>query len=113
MTDESPYETEFIPVPIGENVATFHEDGSVTVEKRPTEATSSIWKGARKILALPDETIRVLFDRKSGIIDYSVNGTHVSWGHGREKQGYLCHRHAVNRCAHTKRLDKWRGENFA
>lgn len=105
---EDPYETPYVPNPIGEIVPTFHPDGSVTIVKRSPAETSSIWKGARRIYAIPHENISVILERPSGIIDYSIDGTRVSWGHGKKKRGYLCHRHKANRCACTERVKRWR-----
>lgn len=104
-----PYEFPDAPHPVGENVLSF-KDGVTTVEKRPAEEMSSFWKGARRIYAIPDENISVILERPSGIIDYAIDGTRVSWGHGKKKRGYLCHRHKAARCAHTKRMERWREE---
>lgn len=104
------------PVTIGtgeEAVLCFHDDGSLSLKHGPHKETSSIWKGARRVFAIADVNISVILERPSGIIDYSIDGTRVSWGHGKKKQGYLCHRHNVANCPHTKRVDRWRGENFA
>ena len=109
MIDESPSDTEFVPVPIGENVATFHEDGSVSVEKCSAEEKSSTWKGARRILSLPDSAILEYPARPNGDVWYRIENVSVRWRVGDK---YFCgtpgHGH---KCPEVRRIQRWRKEH--
>lgn len=63
-----------------------------------------------------DEMIFAYPQRESGAIDYRI-GTKISvkWRglrDGPERQ-YLCNTCRVNDCEHTRRIDRYRVENFA
>ena len=70
---------------------------------------------ASEIFKSPDDAIYAYPPRESGICDYRIGrDISVSWRglkNGPERQ-YLCNHCRVNDCCHTRRVDKWRGENF-
>ena len=71
---------------------------------------------ATEVAKSSDEMIRVIGTRESGIIDYAIgHKISVSWRglkFGAKRQ-YFCGTCRLNECVHTRRIDKYRGENFA
>lgn len=98
---------------VGENLFNL-ETGEVS-RKGPDERPST-WKGARRILALPDDAITEYPPRRrSGKIDYAIDGVSVTWHgskHGEDRQ-YACNTHLKNDCPHTRRIDRYRKEHGA
>lgn len=110
---DDPYETPYLPVPIGEHCITIHEDGHVTNRRKEPDEHSSIWKNARKILSCSDDAIELLGKRANGIEDYKILNAGVSWrglGHGVKRQ-WFCGTHRVNNCPHTRRMQRYREEH--
>lgn len=70
---------------------------------------------ALEVAATPDDTITVKGENESGIY-YGIGKTiTVKWRglrDGPECQ-YVCLSCRVNECPHTRRIDKYRTENFA
>lgn len=71
---------------------------------------------ATEVYKASDEMIRVLYTRADGVTYYQLGtATTVSWRGKQfgEERMYLCHTHRVNECECTRRIDKYRTENFA
>ena len=113
MTDD-PYEDVYAS-PSGENSITIDEDGNVSAEKKLPDEKSNIWKGSKRISELSDDAIRVIGVRKSGIVDYVIDGVSVIWrgvGNGESRQ-FVCLKHRVNDCPETRRVARFRSERAA
>lgn len=120
MTDDSALEENdpyLNPAPAGttgENVLSFDEQGSASVEHRKPDERPNTWKNSKAIQNCDDDKIKCWGQRaRSGIVDYSVLGASVSYrglGYGEARQ-YLCLTHVVNDCPHTRRLHRYRVEH--
>lgn len=99
------YEKDLFCNPAGENRITFSKEG-VSVQKEPPSETRLSWKGARRILSLPDDAIQAVRRRNSEITDYHIDGASVSHPHGKSGR-YLCHRHQKNDCPEVRRVRRY------
>lgn len=115
MTDENFYAGEFHPYdnparphPLGENVLSFR-DGKTIIEKKPPEETSSIWKGAKRILSLSDDAIHEYPARPNGDVWYRIENGSVRW---RKGDNYFCGTPGHGRdCPQIRRIARFRKEH--
>lgn len=111
---EDPYENP-VKLGTGDEYAIRIKDGKVSYGSKIDKERPSIWKGSQKIQALSDEAITVLRVMPSGKAIYRIEETTVSWNpaHKRKAQYFCSTAGHGNRCPHTRRIDKYRTENFA
>lgn len=71
---------------------------------------------ALEVAAADDDMIEPFYTRSDGVTYYRIGKKiTVSWRGTQfgEDRMYLCHTCVVNICEHTRRIDKYRVENFA
>lgn len=71
---------------------------------------------ASEVACSDDETIEVTYTRADGVTYYRIGKKiGVSWRGKQfgEDRMYLCHHCVKNECEHTRRIDRYRTENFA
>jgi hypothetical protein len=70
---------------------------------------------ALDVARTPDDTITIKGENDSGIYYGIGKSITVKWRGSRDgpERQYVCLTCCVNACEHTRRIDRYRGENFA
>lgn len=92
-------------------------DGNLEPRWKASPERPNSWKEARKILKCSDDAIHLVYQGANGKNRYTVLGVTVTFNPRRKKgPKYTCLKPGCGirgDCPHTRRLDRWRGENFA
>lgn len=110
---ENPYDAlEPYCMPVGENVLVFNEDGSLGMYRKAAPERPNSWKGARRVLALPDSAIQLMSVLRNGVEYYRIEDGTVKW---KPKTGtFFCGKPGCGvrgDCPHSRRIRRYREEH--
>lgn len=100
----------------GETVFDVTAEGTLEPRWKANSERPNSWKGARKILGCSDDKIHLVYQGANGKNRYTVLGVTVTFNPAHKGPRYNCLKGGCGirgDCPHTRRLDRWRGENFA
>lgn len=108
-SEPSVYEEEPYCMGVGENLFNL-ETGEVT--RHLPEEQSNSFKGARRILSLPDDAIELIAVRSNGVELYRIEEGSIKWKP--KTKTFFCGKPGCGvrgDCAHARRLKRYREEH--